>query len=65
MEKWWIILTENGLGYILGDFTPSHPVTLVRARVARFFLVQLTKTGENIPNDHKIYQMAVKHFQWS
>jgi hypothetical protein len=28
-------------------------------RVARFFLVQHTKTGENIPNDHKIYQMAI------
>jgi hypothetical protein len=23
-------------------------------------LVQGTKTGENIPNDHKIYKMAVK-----
>jgi hypothetical protein len=20
--------------------------------------------GENIPNDHKIYQMAIKYFQW-
>jgi hypothetical protein len=29
-------------------------------RVARFFLVQHTKTGENIPNYHKVYQMAVK-----
>jgi hypothetical protein len=27
------------------------------ARVARFFWVQHTKTGKNIPNDHKIYQM--------
>jgi hypothetical protein len=24
-----------------------------RSRVARFFLVQYTKTGENIPNNHK------------
>jgi hypothetical protein len=32
------------------------------SRVARFLLVQYTKTRENIPdqNDHKIYQMAVK-----
>jgi hypothetical protein len=29
-------------------------------RVARFFLVKHTKTGENIPDDHKIYQMAIK-----
>jgi hypothetical protein len=32
-------------------------------RVAKFFLVQYTKTGEKInikfPNDHNIYQMAV------
>jgi hypothetical protein len=27
-------------------------------------MVQRTKTGENIPNDHKIYQMAIKYFQW-
>jgi hypothetical protein len=26
----------------------------VTASVARFFLVQHTKTGENIPNDHKM-----------
>jgi adenosine 3'-phospho 5'-phosphosulfate transporter B2 len=25
-----------------------------RATVARFFLTQYTKTGENVPNDHKI-----------
>jgi hypothetical protein len=33
-------------------------------RAARFFLVQYTKTGENIPNDNKIYQMDKKYFQW-
>jgi hypothetical protein len=37
---------------------------LLIRRVAIFFLVQNTKTGENIPNDHKIYQMALKFFQW-
>jgi hypothetical protein len=26
-------------------------------------LVQNTNTVKNIPNDHKIYQMAIKHFQ--
>jgi hypothetical protein len=29
-------------------------------RVARLFLVKRTKTGKNIPNDHKIYQIATK-----
>jgi hypothetical protein len=30
------------------------------ARVARFFLVKQTKTGENLPNNHKIYPTAIK-----
>jgi hypothetical protein len=34
-----------------------------QSRVARFFLVHNTKTGENIPIDDKIYQMAIKYFQ--
>jgi hypothetical protein len=29
----------------------------LRPEVARFFLVQHTKTEENIQNNHKIYQM--------
>jgi hypothetical protein len=32
--------------------------------VARFFLVQLTKTGENIPNDHKIHQIPITFTKW-
>jgi hypothetical protein len=35
----------------------------IQSRVARFFLVQNTKTGENIPNYHKIYQIATQYFQ--
>jgi hypothetical protein len=31
------------------------------SRVARFFFVQHTKTGKNIPNNHKIYQIATKY----
>jgi hypothetical protein len=34
------------------------------ARIARFFLVQRTKTGENIPNNHKIYHMTTKYTKW-
>jgi hypothetical protein len=30
-------------------------------RVARFFLVQNTKTGKNIPNYYKLYQMSIKY----
>jgi hypothetical protein len=33
-------------------------------RVARFFLVQQTKTGINIPCGHKIYQIATKYTKW-
>jgi hypothetical protein len=29
-------------------------------RVARFFLVQNTKTGENSPNYHKMYRMVIR-----
>jgi hypothetical protein len=36
----------------------------VLVRVARFFLVQKTKTGENLPEDHKIYQMAKNYTKW-
>jgi hypothetical protein len=37
---------------------------LIQNRVARFFLVEHTKTAINIPNDHTIHQMAVKFTQW-
>jgi hypothetical protein len=30
-------------------------------RVARFVLVQNTKTGKNIPNYHELYQMSIKY----
>jgi hypothetical protein len=29
--------------------------------VARFFLVQNTKTGENVPNYHELYQMSIQY----
>jgi hypothetical protein len=35
---------------------PVFLSTLMHNTVARFFLVQNTKTGKNIPNYHKIYQ---------
>jgi hypothetical protein len=30
-------------------------------RVARFFLVHYTKTGKNVPNEHKMYLMVIKY----
>jgi hypothetical protein len=30
-------------------------------RVARFFFLQHTKTGKCIPNNYKMYQMAIKY----
>jgi hypothetical protein len=30
-------------------------------RVARFYLIQYTKKGENIANDHNVYQMAINY----
>jgi nucleoside-diphosphate-sugar epimerase len=33
-------------------------------RVARFFFVQHTKTGKNIPNYRKIYQISIKCSKW-
>jgi hypothetical protein len=33
-------------------------------RVARFFLVHDTKTGKNVPNEHKMYQMVIKYPKW-
>jgi hypothetical protein len=37
----------------------------IEIRVARFFLAQHTKTGNHVPNDHKMYQMAIKYSKWS
>jgi hypothetical protein len=34
---------------------------LVRAGLPDFFLVQNSKTGENIPNYNKVYQMVIKY----
>jgi hypothetical protein len=33
----------------------------VYSRVARFFLVQNTKKGKNIPNYHELYKISIKY----
>jgi hypothetical protein len=37
---------------------------VLETRVARFFMLQHTKTGKNVPNNQKIYQMAIKYAKW-
>jgi hypothetical protein len=52
-------IEEHSLGLI-----SSNEIDLVAAsRVARFFLGTKYQSGENMPNYHKIYQMAPKYFQ--
>jgi hypothetical protein len=34
------------------------------ARVARNYVAKYTKTGKNMPNDFKIYQMTSKYTKW-
>jgi hypothetical protein len=57
----WFLWTSEAIG-----------VHLFITSVARFFLVQSTKTGKNLPNDSKIYipsgheafKMVVKYSEW-
>jgi hypothetical protein len=42
----------------------NFQASFIPSRVARFFLAQHTKTGKNIPNDYKIYQVATKYTKW-
>jgi hypothetical protein len=40
----------------------ARPVpTGLGSKVARFFLVHYTKTGINVPNEHKMYQLVIKY----
>jgi hypothetical protein len=41
-----------------------HNIPSIRTRVARFFLVQHTKTGKIYPNYLKLYQMAINFTKW-
>jgi hypothetical protein len=60
----------------LDDPPPDQPANLLNeglllddeemldARVARFFLLQHTKTGKNRQNNQKMYQMTIKYTKW-
>jgi hypothetical protein len=41
-----------------------HGLPAIGNGVARFFVAQHTKSGENIPNDHKTDQMTTKYTKW-
>jgi hypothetical protein len=41
------------------NFLKCHP-----GQGCQIFLGIRYQTGENIPNDHKIYQTSIKYFQW-
>jgi hypothetical protein len=59
-------------GNILINFSTGKKMTestaangnLNKGQGCQIFLVQNTKTGKILPNYHKIYQMAIKYFQW-
>jgi hypothetical protein len=55
-----IVLILSRHGYKAFNHKTVRPYFWVVDRVARFFLVQHTKTGKNLQK-HKIYQMANKY----
>jgi hypothetical protein len=56
------LYSDSVLPYI-GTSLALQPASLTWSpyMVARFFLVQNTKMGENIPNYHELYQMSIKY----
>jgi hypothetical protein len=43
----------------------AAPILSPADRVARFFLVHDTKTGKNVPDEYKMYQMNTKCTKWA
>jgi hypothetical protein len=56
MPHTWSRLTHVAVAYFLDTLSPM---------VARFFLVQYTKTGENIQNDHTMTKCPKGRPKWS
>jgi hypothetical protein len=48
-----------------GRIAGSPERCTIEARVARFFFIKHTKAGQNIPNGHTIWQMAVQYTKWT
>jgi hypothetical protein len=53
-----VVVADNNRNFLYSD---EKILLLFFTRVARLFMVQHTKTGENIPYNHQIYQMATKY----
>jgi hypothetical protein len=47
--------------HVAEETEQSNYKAMPETRVARFFLVQDTKTGKNVPNEHKMLQMIIKY----
>jgi hypothetical protein len=58
------LLKDTAVEVDLDSASTSVVQLLLSHRVDRFFLVLNTKTGRNIPNGNKLYQTAIKNFQW-
>jgi hypothetical protein len=57
-----MVFSKNHNIYPITHQVKSSPCVvklILGAGVARYFLSQLTKSGKNIPADHKIYRMAL------
>jgi hypothetical protein len=73
-----LILTKTGWATFWPKFSLTHLVTLIqshanetqseknsaRTELPDFSCNNIPKRGKNLQNDHKIYQMAMKHKEW-
>jgi hypothetical protein len=64
----WDCASVDGYSFVDLKFVPSAtprsfrtPVQVRTTRVARFFLAHDTKTGKNVPNKQKMYQMVIRY----
>jgi hypothetical protein len=46
------------------SFAQTNASLVTLSLTARFFLAQTYQFGENIPNDHKLYQTAINGTKW-
>jgi hypothetical protein len=59
----WGVMLFLRLTWVIGEAGDGHnfPNIFGHSRVARFFLVECTKTVKNILEESKISQMAIKY----
>jgi hypothetical protein len=51
----------DGAGIFPKFYQKIYDLGLARSRVARFFLVNDTKTEKNVPKEHKMHLMVVEY----